>query len=101
LSRWAREKILDDDGAFLRMKNEARSGFWSGRMLRIYITSALWNMRRKRGFTALTRLFYGLRVILFSNFMMLTREFWIAFLRPYQSPTFERGFRLSGKKSDE
>jgi glycosyltransferase involved in cell wall biosynthesis len=98
LSRWAREKILDDVGAFVRMKNGARSGFWSGKMLRIYITSAVWNLRRKRIFTALSRSLNGLKVILFSKSTVLTGEFWRAFLRPYQSPTFERGFRLSGKK---
>jgi glycosyltransferase involved in cell wall biosynthesis len=98
LSRWAREKILDDAGAFFRMKDGAGSGFWLGKLLRIYITSAAWNLRRKRIFTALSRLIYGLKVILFTNFRVLTKDFLSAFLRPYQSPTFERGFRLSGRK---
>jgi glycosyltransferase involved in cell wall biosynthesis len=98
LSRWAREKILDDAGAFLRMKAGTRSGFRSGKMLRIYITSAVWNLRRKRIFTALSRLMFGLNVVFFSNFGILATDFWRAFLRPYQSPTFERGFRLSSRK---
>ena len=98
LSRWAREKILEEAGAFVRMKDGVNSGYWFGKMLRIYTTSAVWNMQRKRIFTALSRLMYSLPVILFSNFRTLTRDFWSAFLRPYQSPTFERGFRLSGRK---
>ena len=98
LSRWAREKILDEAGAFVRMRNGVRSGFWFGKLLRVYITSAAWNMRRKRIFTALSRLIYALEVILLSNFRVLTKDFWSAFLRPYQSPTFERGFRLSDRK---
>ena len=99
LSRWAREKILDDAGAFVRMKDGANSGFWFGKLLRIYVTSAVWNMRQKRMFTALSRLIYGLIAILLSNFRVLTRDFWSALLRSYQSPTFERGFRRSGRKS--
>jgi glycosyltransferase involved in cell wall biosynthesis len=101
LSRWAREKILDDAGAFARMKDRTGSNFWSGKMLRIYITSAAWNIRRKRIFTALSRLIQSLTVILFSNFRVLTKDFWRAFLRSYQSATFERGFQLQAKSSDE
>ena len=99
LSRWAREKILDNSGAFVRMKNGANSGFWFGKLLRIYVTSAVWNIRQKRLFTALSRLSYALIATLLSNLRILTRDFWSAFLRSYQSPTFERGFRLSGRKS--
>jgi glycosyltransferase involved in cell wall biosynthesis len=101
LSRWAREKILEEAGAFLRMKNGPRSGFWFGKLLRIYVTSAVWNMQRRRIFAALNRFKYGLNVIFLSNFMVLTRDFWRAFLRPYQSPTFERGFRLAGRNVED
>ena len=99
-SRWAREKILEEAGAFLRMKNEVTSGFWFGKLFRIYVTSAVWNIRRKRISTALSRLMYGLNVIFLSNFRVLTRDFWRALIRPYQSPTFARGIERSGRKLD-
>ncbi len=100
VSRWARERILDDSGAFLRMKEGATSGFWLGRMLRVYFTSAVWNVRRKRISVAGSRLIHGLAVIFPGNFRMLSKDFWKAFLKPYQSPTFERGIRLSGRNFD-
>ncbi|HET9906550.1 MAG TPA: hypothetical protein VFQ23_07910, partial [Anaerolineales bacterium] len=99
LSRWAREKILDDVGAFVRMKDGTNSSYWFGKLLRIYITSAVWNMQRKRIFTVLSRAIYSLIIILLSNFRVLTTDFWMALLLSYQSPTFERGFRISGRKA--
>jgi hypothetical protein len=100
ISRLARETILDANGAFSRMKGGAGSSLWLGRLLRIYITSAVWNVRRKRFFTAVSRLMYGLAVVLLGNFRILNRDFWVAFFWPYQSPTFERGIRFSGRNFD-
>ena len=97
MSRWAREGILDTDGVFLRMRDGADASFWLGKLLRIYVTSALWNFQRKRIFTAGNRLIYGLAVILLAHFRIFTKDFWVAFIKPYQSPAFERGLRNSGK----
>jgi glycosyltransferase involved in cell wall biosynthesis len=98
MSRWARDRILDDAGVFLRMKEGAGSNYWLGRLLRIYFTSAIWNVRQKRISIAGSRLAHGLFVILLCNFRILTKDFWDAFFKPYQSPTFERGISLSGRK---
>jgi hypothetical protein len=97
MSRLAREQILDDPLAFHRMKENATSGYWLGRMLRIYFTSALWNLQHKRLATAASRLVSGLAVIALSHLRISTMSFWKAFLSPYQSPTFARGLRLSGR----
>ena len=98
LSRLAREQILDDPLAFHRMKESATSGYWLGRMLRIYFTSAIWNLQHKLLSTAASRLVSGLSVIVLSHFRIFSVNFWNAFLKPYQSPTFARGFRLSSRK---
>ena len=100
MSRRARDRILDDESAFLRMKEGADSPYWLGRLLRIYFTSAIWNLQHGRIFNAGSRLAHGLFVILVSNFRIFTTDFWEAFLKSYQSPTFERGIRLSGKTFD-
>jgi len=97
LSRLAREQILDDPAAFHRMKESAMSASWLGRMLRIYFTSAIWNLQHKRLATAASRLVSGLVVIALSHLRISTMSFWNAFLKPYQSPTFARGIRLSGR----
>lgn len=97
LSRLAREGILDDPGAFHRMKERATSGYWLGRMSRIYFTSVIWNLRHKRLASAASRLVSGLKVILLSHFKIASLNFWNALLKPYQSPTFARGIRLSSR----
>ena len=100
-SRLAREQILDEALAFHRMKESAISAYWLGRMLRIYFTSAIWNLQHKRLAIAASRLASGLAVIVLSHFRISSVSFWNAFLRPYQSPTFARGIRLSGRKFAE
>ena len=97
MSRLAREQILDDPLAFHRMKEGATSGYWLGRMLRIYLTSAVWNMQKKRLAIAASRLASGLAVMVLSHFRMCSVSFWNSFLKPYESPTFARGIRLSSR----
>jgi len=97
MSRLAREQILNNPIALNRMKESASSGSWFGRMLRVYFTSAIWNLQHKLIMTAASRLVSGLAVIVLSHFRIITASFWDAFLKPYQSPTFARGIRLSGR----
>ena len=97
-SRWAREQILDERGVFSRMLASANSDYWLGKMLRIYTTSAIWNLQRKQLAFAASRLASGLAVIVLSHFRIFSVNFWNGFLKPYQSPTFARGFRLSSRK---
>ena len=99
LSRLARDQILDDPLAFHRMKENATSGHWLGRMSRIYFTSAIWNLQHRRPAMAASRLVSGMKVILLSHIRICSVAFWNALLRPYQSPTFARGMRLSNRKS--
>ena len=97
LSRLAREQILDNPLAFHRMKESATSGYWLGRMSRIYFTSAIWNLQHRRPAMAASRLVSGLAVIVLSHFRIASLSFWNAILKPYQSPTFARGIRLSSR----
>lgn len=98
LSRLAREQILDDPVAFHRMKESTTSGYWLGKMLRIYFTSVIWNLQQKRLAIAASRVVSGLAVTVLSHFRIFSASFWSAFLKSYQSPTFARGIRLSGRK---
>jgi glycosyltransferase involved in cell wall biosynthesis len=88
-SRWARDKLLDAKGAFSRLRDGAGTSFWHGRLLRIYLTSTVWNLQHKRIFTALSRLLYGLASILLAGSRLLTIDFWRAVVKPYQSESFE------------
>lgn len=99
LSRLAREQILDEPLAFHRMKESATSGYWLGRMSRIYFTSAIWNLQHQRLAVTASRLVSGLAVIVLSHIRISSVSFWNALLKPYQSPTFARGIRLSSRNS--
>jgi hypothetical protein len=79
------------------MKERANSGYWLGRLLRIYFTSAIWNLQHRRVAMAASRFTSGLAVIALSHFRISSVSFWNALLKPYQSPTFAQGIRLSSK----
>lgn len=90
-SRAARELILDRSGVFERLLASAPTGRWRGRLVRIYLTSALWNGGRLRGITAVSRALYGLAGAAASLPHLLSPPFWHALLHAYQSDTFAKG----------
>jgi glycosyltransferase involved in cell wall biosynthesis len=92
LSRWAREEILDNEGGFARMAETARSAYWRGRLVRIYLTSVLWNLRRGNIFSASQRASQSAHAMLFAGRQLLAPCFWRAVSGPYESDTFRRGF---------
>jgi hypothetical protein len=90
--RGARELILNETDVFQRLWQSAHNPFWRGRVVRLYLTSAVWNLSHKRFFTAASRLAHSFRAMLQAIFTSLfNREFWRALLGPYESETFSRG----------
>ena len=92
-SRWARENILDAPNAHHRMRSSAVTPFWCGRMLRVYLTSLVWNLQRRRLFTAASRLFLSIVSALTTGVGLFAKDFWRAVSKPYASLTFEMGFQ--------
>jgi len=92
-SRWARESILDDTDSRARMDMSAASPFWKGRMLRIYLTSAVWNVQHRRYLTVVSRLFFSMVSFLFAGRSIFSKDFWMAARKPYASSTFEKGLQ--------
>lgn len=95
--RQARELILNRSGVYRRLWQSAHNGFWRGRIVRVYLTSAFWNLSQKRFFTALSRCAYGTAALLRSAFTLLHSDFWKAILGPYESETFAQGQAERGK----
>jgi glycosyltransferase involved in cell wall biosynthesis len=93
ISRRAREDILDLPGTYARMIPGANTSFWNGKLVRIYLTSAVWNLQHQRLFTAYSRLFHSFRSLAHGGRHIFTADFWRALTRPYKSLTFERGIR--------
>lgn len=92
-SRWARENILDSPHVFQKMRTSAHNPYWKGRILRVFLTSFIWNTRRYRIFAAASRAVYGLLCVLSGGMNLLAFDYWRAVLRPYASETFELGFQ--------
>ena len=97
-SRQAREQVLEKPGVFSRMRSAATAaaassttGAWQGRMVRIYLTSALWNVQHHRPFTAASRLAHGLAALGLARTHLLSGDFWRAVLTRYQSASFVQG----------
>lgn len=96
-SRWAREQILNASGVHSRMSVSAVGPAWKGRVLRVYLTSIIWNLKQRRLFTALSRIYFSFVSFLQSGISLLSRSFWAAIMKPYASVTFERGFQEAQK----
>jgi glycosyltransferase involved in cell wall biosynthesis len=94
-SRWAREIILDQPGTFTRLAQSANSSDLSGRVVRIYLTSVVWNLQHRRPFTALSRSGAGLRALAGAGTHLFSVDFWQAMCTAYQSDTFARGLQAA------
>lgn len=96
-SRWARENSLDAPNAYQRMRLSAGDSFWRGRMLRVYLTSAVWNLSHRRFFTTANRLILSIYSILNAGTAVFSKDFWRAVLKPYASLTFAKGIKEAQK----
>lgn len=90
LRRWAREGILDQAATFARLRAAAADSYWQARLVRIYLTSVIWNARRLRLFTAAARAAQATRGLLLSR-SWLSPRFWGSLASAYDSPAFARG----------
>ncbi len=97
-SRWAREAILDAMGAYSRMDSSATDSFWRGRISRVYLTSALWNLQRWRIFAAMGRLSLFFVATIRGGTSLFRKDFWQAVINPYASITFEKGRQEANRK---
>ncbi len=91
--RWSRERVLDAPGARGRFHASAGSRYLHARIVRVYLTSALWNLRRRRLFAATSRGAAGLAAIVLSGRHTLAVSFWRAMVGDYVNQTFIRGFQ--------
>jgi len=92
-SRFARENILDGVNVQQRMSESATNPFWRGRMLRIYLTSVVWNVEHRRLFTAASRTLFSVLSFLSAGRNIFSKPFWKAVSQPYASLTFEKGIQ--------
>jgi hypothetical protein len=94
-SRWAREKILDSPHALSRLRQGATSSYWHGRLSRIYLTSAFWNLQNRRPSAAFSRALTSAGTLFEAGSSLLSGAYWNALTKPYQSETFARGIEAA------
>jgi hypothetical protein len=92
---WGREQVLDLPNVFKRLRDSASSSYWYGRIVRLYLTSVLWNLQHRKISVAASRTSYGLFSLMRSPQHVVKRNFWSAVLRDYQSPSFRSGSPVS------
>lgn len=74
--KYSRDLILSKPGVLKRLRVSADSSYWHGRILRIYLSTISWNLRRKRFFTAISRMIYSLAFLGLSVINIFSSEFW-------------------------
>jgi glycosyltransferase involved in cell wall biosynthesis len=77
-TKYSRDLILDKPGVFRRLRDSANSAYACGRILRVYTSTISWNLKKRRFFTALSRLFYSLLLLFISVKYMVASDFWDA-----------------------
>lgn len=95
-SRWARELLLESSQVMGRMVSSANSNYWKGRIVRLYITSVIWNLLQKRILIAGSRTASLILGVALGGRSVFTTDFWQAVTRPYQSITFAKGLQQAG-----
>jgi hypothetical protein len=92
LARIGREQALNYKGAYARMRSATTGAEWKGRLVRIYITSAVWNARRQNWSAALGRSLTALAGVASAGPALFHAEFYRSVRNHYESGTFARGF---------
>ena len=75
-TKYSRDLILAKPKTFQRLRSSVNSSYWSGRVLRVYLSTLVWNLRKKRLFTALSRLLYSSAFLALSIKYLFSREYW-------------------------
>lgn len=94
-ARTSRELILDQPGVFQRLRESAQSSGLTGRVVRIYLTSAFWNIRHRNLMKTISRIAYAALSFLYSGRSVFKSSYWRAITNPYTSETFLRGFQAA------
>ena len=95
MARWARELILNEVGVFKRLQASVSSSEWHGRIIRLYLTSMVWNLKKRRLLTAVSRATYTAAALLNAGQALFSKKMWHALASKYESQTFLNGFEAA------
>jgi glycosyltransferase involved in cell wall biosynthesis len=75
-TKYSRDLILSQTNTFQRLHVSTDSSYWAGRVLRVYLSTLVWNLKKKRFFNALSRLLYSFAFFALSVKYMFSLEYW-------------------------
>jgi len=89
----SREKVLSMQGVFSRLRYSAANRpvareYWQGRITAAYLISVVWNLRRGRYATAVSRGNYSLANVALSGWRAVLPGFWRGVFRPHTTHGF-------------
>jgi hypothetical protein len=77
------------------MRSSATTPYWQGRIVRAYLTSAIWNGRHGRFLKVISRVVYGSAALIMAGASIGRSGFWRAVLRPYQSESYSSNLAVA------
>lgn len=101
-NRQSREKNLDVDGAFYRMRESAQTSsaqknYWHGRVAYFYLVSIPWQLKRRNVMKAISRFTHAALAFALSIPRLFSGEFW----RGAVTPHYNRVRRALSKMDDQ
>jgi glycosyltransferase involved in cell wall biosynthesis len=100
-TKYSRDLLLSQPKAFQRLLASADSSYWYGRILRIYSSTIWWNLKKKRLFTALDRLFHFLMAGIFSSKHFFSKDYWLGMRAHHVPETLHYVMLNQARKSQE
>ena len=84
-TKYSRDFVLSEPGAFSRLFQSSPESYWSGRICRVYLSTMAWNLTRKKLTIAISRLLYCLAALIRSGARVFSPNFWKGF-RDHHAP---------------
>lgn len=75
-TKFSRDLVLSEPKVFQRLRSSTNSNYWSGRVLHVYLSTLVWNLKKKRFFTALSRLLFSCAFFGLSIQYLFSRDYW-------------------------
>ena len=75
-TRRSRDVVLNEPGAFRQLLSSASSSYWYGRLLRVYLSTVNYNMRRGSWMTAASRALFGLMSLAMAGRHVFSLDYW-------------------------
>jgi glycosyltransferase involved in cell wall biosynthesis len=76
-TKYSRDLILSKPQVYRRLWTSADTNYWKGRVIRVYLSTILWNIKRKRIWRAISRSMYTLAGLFRSIRHIFSSQFWL------------------------